>query len=72
MKIFESGGDDRSDSMTVLSCSDDSLEFAIDSPWYGSSETGFGAELEYTLDKESATRLRDALSAWLEEPQNAG
>jgi hypothetical protein len=72
VKIFESGGDDRCDSMAVLSYSDDSLEFTIDSPWYGSSETGFGADLNYTITKDEAVRLRDALSAWIEATQNAG
>jgi hypothetical protein len=64
MKIFESEGAG-SDTLTVLSYSDDSLEFTIDSPWFGSSETGFGADLNYTISKEEAVRLRDALTAWI-------
>jgi hypothetical protein len=65
-KLFESGGDDRSDSLTVLVYSDDTLEFIIDSPWHGSSETGFGADLEYTVTRDEAIALRDALTAWID------
>jgi hypothetical protein len=65
--IFRSGDDEsRSDSMSVLPYSDGMLEFMIDSPWYGSSETGFGADLEYTITREEAIRLRDALTKWIE------
>lgn len=52
--------------MTVLEYSDDTLEFMIDSPWHGSSETGFGADLEYTITREEAVRLRDALTTWID------
>jgi hypothetical protein len=64
MKIFECG-DSNMDSMTVLSYSDGMLEFKIDSRWCGSSETGFGADLEYSISKDEAIRLRDALSGWI-------
>jgi hypothetical protein len=63
--IFESGADSGGDSMSVIPYADGMLEFKIDSPWHGSSETGFGADLEYSLDRDDAIRLRDALTAWI-------
>jgi hypothetical protein len=66
MKIFESGGNNATgDSMQVIPYSDGLLEFKIDAPWHGSSETGFGADLEYSITRDEAIRLRDALTAWI-------
>lgn len=63
--IFESGAGSGGDSMSVIPYSDGMLEFKIDSPWHGSSENGFGADLEYSINRDDAIRLRDALTAWI-------
>lgn len=63
MKIFEC--ERNTDSMSVLPYHDGTLEFTIDAPWRGSSETGFGETLEFCIDRDDAARLRDALSAWI-------
>jgi len=64
--IFETSGGATGDSMGVMAYSDGMLEFKIDQPWYGSSETGFGATLEYSIGKDEAIRLRDALTQWID------
>jgi hypothetical protein len=66
MKIFESRSARLADdSMSVLTYSDGTLGFKIDAPWHGSSETGFGADLEYSIGRDDAIKLRDALTAWI-------
>ena len=64
-KIFESEPRFNEDSFTVLTYSDGSVEFKIDAPWHGSSETGFGESLDFSLQLDEAVRLRDALSQWI-------
>lgn len=42
------------------------VTFEIDSPWYGSTEQGFGARLQINVPPVEIVKLRDALSKWLE------
>lgn len=43
------------------------LYFKIDSPWYGGTEAGFGAELEIALNREEVASLITALTKWQEQ-----
>lgn len=54
-----------SDSLTVKTVGIDRLLIQIDNPWYGSTEGGFGAELEITLDKGEVRTLVESLQIFL-------
>lgn len=41
------------------------VDFEIDSPWYGDTKSGFGANLRITLLADEVRRLHKALGKWL-------
>jgi hypothetical protein len=48
---------------------DGQLHVAVDNPWAGSTETGFGATTYFNLSPEDATKLISWATKWLFETQ---
>lgn len=48
------------------------LDFEIDNPWYGDTESGFGANLHISLLKEEVEELYLALGKWIDKQNERG
>lgn len=51
--------------LEVMHLQDGRVDFEIDSPWYGDSQSGYGATLNIAISKEDAQALRDFLNSIL-------
>jgi len=63
--FFESSPNSDHNLQVVAFVGADEAEFSANDEWCGSSETGFGATITVSLDRESAARLVDMLMQWL-------
>jgi site-specific DNA-adenine methylase len=50
-----------SDEVTIIAHDDGSLHFAIDQPWAGDTETGFGQYSEFDMGSDESKKLIDFL-----------
>ena len=63
--FFESDANPDNNLQVVAYVGGDTAEFSANDEWCGSTETGFGATVSVSVDRDSAARLVTVLQQWL-------
>lgn len=53
------------DTLEVTAIRSGGLNFKINEPWAGDSQTGFGKTCEIAVDRETACRLKAFIDEWI-------
>ncbi len=64
-RMFYEAGDNDLGLQVVAFAGGLDVDFSANNEWCGSTETGFGATVTVSLNREDAARLRDWLNTWL-------